>query len=204
MILLIEIVSLYASFFRGDANAPYWGAILPILYALVIAPHALIGRPDIPRRIMTQTLHAKWNNAEDLVGYICDYWMAFAYPATSWKKRRNSAVLSFVSFFLAAVYVLQEYFVAGIVLLAAGCILHGMSVRVDRPRTVYASAAYREGAADAPARREWELAAMSIIAFTDLYPEDPLIRDSARQVLEDGDIGPLLAMHRYDHGASWV
>ena len=48
MILIINFIALYASFSLNHMLAIYWGAVLPVLYALVIAPHALIGRSDIP------------------------------------------------------------------------------------------------------------------------------------------------------------
>ena len=84
MILIINFIALYASFSLNHMLTIYWGAVLPVLYALVIAPHALIGRSDIPRLTITKVLAVKWNNAEELTAYIVKYWMALAYPVTSW------------------------------------------------------------------------------------------------------------------------
>lgn len=204
MIFIINIVAIFASFSLNHMNAIYWGAVLPILYAIVVAPHALIGRPDIPRTAIRRTLDGKWNNAEDLASYIIKYWMAFAYPVTSWKKQRNSVILYLTSFFLGAVYFFEELFVAGTVMFIAGYALYHMSLRVDRPRSVYANQELREDTECEFARREWELAAMSIIAFSDLYPDDKPSKDSSNQVLEDADVKLLLAKHRYDNGASWL
>lgn len=181
-------------------HAIYWGAVLPVLYALVVAPHALIARSDIPRATITRILADKWNNAEDLTAYIVKYWMALAYATSSWKKQRNSVILYLTSFFLGALYFLKELFVAGIFLFVAGYVLYQMSLRVDRPRSVYADSDFRVSDDGCPARREWELAAMSIVAFSDLYPEDQALKDSANQVSEDGDVKLLLARHRYDNG----
>ena len=204
MILIINVIAICASFSLNHMNAIYWGAILPILYAIVVAPHALIGRPDIPRAAIRKTLDAKWNNADDLTAYIIKYWMAFVYPTTSWKKQRNSIILYLTSFFLGVVYFFKELFTVGMVLFIAGYILYHMSVRVDRPRSVYANSEFRVDTDSEFARREWELAAMSIIAFSDLYPDDKLLRDSSNQVLEDVEVKLLLAKHRYDNGASWL
>lgn len=171
MIFIINAIAVFASFSLNHMNAIYWGAVLPALYAIVVAPHALIGRPDMPRAAITKALISKWNNAEDLTRYIIQYWMALTYPATSSEKRRNSVILYLTSFFLCACYFVKELFVAGLFMFAAGYVLYQMSLRVDRPRLIYANPEFRARGNDEFARREWELAAMSIVAFADLYPD---------------------------------
>ena len=44
MIFIINVIALYASFSLNQTYAVYWGGVLPVLYAIVLAPHALIGR----------------------------------------------------------------------------------------------------------------------------------------------------------------
>src|SRR5574340_1723904 len=114
MIFISNAIAIFASFSLNHMNAMYWGAVLPALYAIVVAPHALIGRPDMPRAAITKTLISKWNNAEDLNRYIIRYWMALAYPVTSSRKRRNSVILYLTACFLCACYFIQELFVAGL------------------------------------------------------------------------------------------
>ena len=102
----------------------------------------------MPRTAITNTLIAKWNNAEDLTRYIIQYWMALAYPVTSGKKRRNSIILYLTAFFLCACYFVKELFIAGLFMFAAGYVLYQMSLRVDRPRLVhrkFACCALRNG-----------------------------------------------------------
>lgn len=89
-------------------------------------------------------------------------------------------------------------------MLLVGYVLYRMSIKVDRPRLVYTSPEYKDGSHSDSARREWELAAMAIIAFSDLYPDDGTLQESASQVLEDGDVKLLLAKYRYANGASWA
>lgn len=204
MILIINFVALYASFSLNHMLAIYWGAVPPVLYALVVAPHALIGRSDIPRLTITKVLAVKWNNAEELTTYIVKYWMALAYPVTSWKKQRNSIVLSLSSFFLGVVYILKELVAAGVVMFVVGYVLYQMSLRVDRPRAVYGNSDFRDGTDNEFARKEWELAAMSIIAFSELYPDDKAFKKAADEVLEDNDVKSMLTKYRYDYGASWM
>ena len=170
MIFIINVIALYASFSLNQTYAVYWGGVLPVLYAIVLAPHALIDRSDIPRKTITKILAEKWSNAEDLTGYIVKYWMALAYPTTSWKKQRNSVMLYLTSFFMGALYFVKELFAAGILLFVAGYFLYQMSIRVDRPRSVYADSEFRDSSNNDLARREWELAAMSIVAFSDFIP----------------------------------
>ena len=170
MIFIINLIALYASFSLNQTYAVYWSGVLPVLYAIVLAPHALIGRSDIPRKTITKILAEKWNNAEDLTAYIVKYRMALAFPTTSWKKQRNSVMLYLTSFFLGALYFVKEPFAAGILLFVAGYFLYQMSIRVDRPRSVYADSEFRDSSNNELTRREWELAAMSIVAFSDLYP----------------------------------
>jgi hypothetical protein len=175
-----------------------------VLYAIVLAPHALIGRSDIPRKTITKVLAEKWSNAEDLTGYIVKYWMALAYPTTSWKKQRNSVMLYLTSFFMGALYFVKELFAAGILLFVAGYFLYQMSIRVDRPRSVYADSEFRDSSNNDLARREWELAAMSIVALSDLYPDDRTIKDSADQVSEDSNVKLLLTKYRHGFGVGQV
>lgn len=204
MIFIINAIAIFVSFSLNHMNAMYWGAVLPALYALVVAPQTLISRPGMPRTAITKTLIAKWNNAEDLTRYIIQYWMALAYPVTSGKKRRNSIVLYLTAFFLCACYFVKELFIAGLFMFAAGYVLYQMSLRVDRPRLVYAHPEFRTGTHGELEKREWELAVMSIIAFADLFPDDRALKESANEVSGDQDVKFLLAHHRYDHGASWA
>jgi len=204
MIFIINLIALYASFSLNQTYAVYWGGVLPVLYAIVLAPHALIGRSDIPRKTITKILAEKWSNAEDLTGYIVKYWMALAYPTTSWKKQRNSVMLYLTSFFMGALYFVKELFAAGILLFVAGYFLYQMSIRVDRPRSVYGDSEFRDSSNDDLTRREWELAAMSIVAFSDLYPDDRTIKDSADQVSEDSNVKLLLTEYRHGFGVGQV
>jgi hypothetical protein len=204
MIFIINVIALYASFSLNQTYTVYWGGVLPVLYAIVLAPHALIGRSDIPRKTITKILAEKWSNAEDLTGYIVKYWMALAYPTTSWKKQRNSVMLYLTSFFMGALYFVKELFAAGILLFVAGYFLYQMSIRVDRPRSVYADSEFRDSSNNDLARREWELAAMSIVAFSDLYPDDRTIKDSADQVSADSNVKLLLTEYRHGFGVGQV
>jgi hypothetical protein len=204
MIFIINLIALYASFSLNQTYAVYWGGVLPVLYAIVLAPHALIGRSDIPRKTITKILAEKWSNAEDLTGYIVKYWMALAYPTTSWKKQRNSVMLYLTSFFMGALYFVKELFAAGILLFVAGYFLYQMSIRVDRPRSVYGDSEFRDSSNNDLTRREWELAAMSIVAFSDLYPDDRTIKDSADQVSEDSNVKLLLTKYRHGFGVGQV
>lgn len=199
MIFVINAIAIYASFSLNQTLAVYWGAVLPTLYAIVAAPHALIGRPDIPRATITKILADKWDNAEDLTAYITKYWMALAYPVTSCKKQRNSVILYLTSFFMGIVYFLKELFAAGMFLFVVGYVLYQMSLRVDRPRSVYANAEFRDGNNSGSARKEWGLAAMSIVAFSDLYPDDRKLKDSAIEISNDADVKFLLAKYCHDN-----
>lgn len=204
MIFIINAIAIYASFSLNQMLAIYWGAVLPALYALVVAPQALIERSGIPPAMITRILVAKWNNAEDLTAYIVKYWMALATSTTSWKKQRDSVILYLTAFFFGAVYIFKELFAAGVLMFAVGYVLYRMSMKVDRPRSVYSSSEFKDGSYGDYGRKEWELAAMAIIAFSDLYPDDTALRESASQVLEDRDVKPVLARYRYAEGASWA
>ena len=196
MVFILNVIALYFAFTSQHVDGVYWGAVLPALYAIVVAPHALIGRTDIPQPRIAKLLAEKWDNADDLTAYIAKYWMALAYPTTSWKKQRNSVILYLTSFFLSIVYFTKEMFAAGILIFIVGYVLYQMSLRVDRPRSVYTSSEFRDGSDNEFARKEWELAAMSIVAFADLFPDDRALRDSAREISEDTDVKLLLAKYR--------
>jgi hypothetical protein len=196
MVFILNIIALYFAFTSKHVDGVYWGAVLPALYAIVVAPHALIGRTDIPQPRIAKLLAEKWDNADDLTAYIAKYWMALAYPTTSGRKQRNSVILYLTSFFLSIVYFTKEMFAAGIFMFVVGYMLYHMSLRVDRPRSVYTSPEFRDGSDNEFARKEWELAAMSIMAFADLYPDDRALSDSAKEISEDSDVKLLLAKYR--------
>lgn len=204
MIFITNVIALYASFSPNSVYAVYWGAILPALYAIVVAPHVLLGRTDMPPAKIKKILADRWENADDLTTYIVKYWMALASPTTSWKKQLNSVILYVTSFFLGFVYFLREMFAGGILLFVVGYVLYKMSRRVDRPRAVYANSDFRDGSDNEFARKEWELAAMAIVAFSDLYPDDRALKNSANEVSEDDEVKLLLAKYRHDQGLGWV
>jgi hypothetical protein len=198
LIFIVNLIALYFAFASSHPLGVYWGAALPTLYAITVAPHALIGRTDIPMARIAKVLADKWENADDLTAYIAKYWMAFAYPTTSWKKQRNSVILYLTSFFLCFIFFVKEMIAAGIFILIVGYILYQMSLRVDRPRSVYTSPEFRDGSDNEFARKEWELAAMSIVAFADLYPDDPALSKSAKEIAEDADVKLLLTRYRHE------
>jgi hypothetical protein len=203
MIFILSVIALYFTFASNQILGVYWGAILPTLYAILVAPHALIGGTAIPRPRIEKILSDKWENANDLTAYIAKYWMALAYPTTSWKKQRNSVILYVTSFFLGFVYFAKEMFAAGIFMFAVGYVLYQMSLRVDWPRSVYTSPEFRDGSDNEFARTEWELAAMSIVAFADLYPDDQALNNSAKEISEDADVESLLAKYRHE-ASGWA
>jgi hypothetical protein len=197
MVFIINIIAVYASFSLNQVLAVYLGAVLPVLYAIVVAPQALIEKSDIPSASIAKILAEKWKNAEDLTRYIVKYWMALAYPASSWKKQRNSVILYLTAFFLGAVYIFKELFGAGMLMFVVGYVLYKMSMKVDWPRSVYTSPEFKDGSNNEFARKEWELAAMSIVAFSDLYPDDRALKVAADEVSEESDVKLLLATHRH-------
>jgi hypothetical protein len=203
MIFILSVIALYFTFASNQILGVYWGAILPTLYAILVAPHALIGGTAIPRPRIEKILAGRWENADDLAAYIAKYWMALAYPTTSWKKQRNSVILYVTSFFLGFVYFAKEMFAAGIFMFAVGYVLYQMSLRVDWPRSVYTSPEFRDGSDNEFARTEWELAAMSIVAFADLYPDDQALNNSAKEISEDVDVKSLLAKYRHE-ASGWA
>jgi hypothetical protein len=203
MIFILNAIALYFAFTSNQMPGTYWGAALPTLYAITVAPHALIGRTDIPRARIEKILADKWENADDLTTFIAKYWMALAYPTTSWKKQRNAVILYLTSFFLGVIYFAKEMFGLGIFIFVVGYVLYQMSLRVDWPRSVYTSPEFRDGSDNEFARTEWELAAMSIVAFADLYPDDQALNKSAKEISEDADVKSLLAQYRYD-AFRWV
>jgi hypothetical protein len=203
MIFILNAIALYFAFTSNQTQGIYWAAVLPALYAIIVAPHALIGRTDIPRARIEKILADKWENADDLTTFIAKYWMALAYPTTSWKKQRNAVILYLTSFFLGVIYFAKEMFGLGIFMFVVGYVLYQMSLRVDWPRSVYTSPEFRDGSDNEFARTEWELAAMSIVAFADLYPDDQALNKSAKEISEDADVKSLLAQYRYD-AFRWV
>ncbi|MBA4142728.1 MAG: hypothetical protein H0X43_06915 [Nitrosospira sp.] len=197
MILIVNFIALYFAFSLDHVYGVFWGAVLPALYAIVAAPHALLGTTTIPPARIEKILADKWENATDLTKYIVKYWMALSYPATSWKKQRNSVVLYLTSFLVGSICFFRELFGGGLFMFVVGYILYQTSLRVDKPRSVYMNSEFRDGTDNEWARKEWELAAMAIVAFADLYPDDRALRDSATEVSEDRDVKPLLGKYRH-------
>ena len=73
MIFILNVIALYFAFTSTPMHGIYWGAVLPTLYAIIVAPHALIGRTNIPRPRIAKILSGRWENADDLTAFIAKY-----------------------------------------------------------------------------------------------------------------------------------
>jgi len=68
--------------------------------------------------------------------------------------------------------------------LICGIVLHVMSIRVNRPRSTYCDQLARFSH-NPGIKKEWDMAAMSIVAFAELFPNAKIYSYASDEVLSD-------------------
>lgn len=191
MIFVLQVILLALGIFVDHPYAKYLPMLLPVIYVFIIGPGAFTGTRNINREQLELALSKNWVNAEDLAKYIHKFWVALEYSWSARARQNNCVTLSVTSLGLSLWYYTSANTTIAALSLVFGVVLWVMAARVNRPLSIYYDKAAR--LSNNPGiRDEWLKAAMSIVAFAELFPDmkkfsymqnDVLSDDFARQAV---------------------
>lgn len=175
MIFSLQVILLALGLLLSNQYAIFIPLSLPFIYIFVIGPGTFLGTSDIKVESLKDALSNNWTNADELAKYIMKFWAGLQYCSTAGQHQKNCVTLSFVSFGLSIWYFSSGHIFPAIVGLMCGITLHIMSTRVNHPRSIYFDQSAR--LSNNPGiNKEWDMAAMSIVAFAELSPNDGIYR----------------------------
>lgn len=194
MIVFLHILSVITALTLSETWALFLPCAIPFAYILVMAPGTFSGGSDISLAKLQQQLSERWSNADELAKYMKKYWVALEYSASATARQGNCTMLSLISIGLAAYYYFKLNIEIPTYLLAiSSVILYVMATRLNRPLSILKDQAIRTSL-DPRLISEWSLAAISLVAFAELFPEsrshqfiaDHIQRDETAKEIIDG------------------
>lgn len=203
MIFILQITLLTLGLFLDNAYAKFIPLSLPIIYIFIIGSGALMGTRDIDKNKLKTALSKNWVNANELAQYIQKYWVGLEYVFSSRSRQNNCVTLSLVSFGLSLWYYLSNHTLQLLTMLMSGTgllcgiVLYVMATRVNRPQSTFFDQATRLRALSDPIiRDEWNMAAMSIVAFAELFPDSKNFSYLSNEVLSDDIAKQIVNIYR--------
>lgn len=170
VIFFPHILSVIAAFTLSSSWAIYAPCVIPLIYILVMAPGTFTGGSDISLEKLQQQLSERWSNADELAPYMKKYWIALEYSASATARQGNCTMLSVISMGVAAYFYFKLNAEApAYILMLSSIVLYVMAMRVNRPLSIYKDPKFRNSLGE-PYRNEWRLAAISMVAFAELFP----------------------------------
>lgn len=192
MIFILQIILLALGLFLDNAYAKFIPLSLPIIYIFIIGPGTFTGTRDINKDQLKTALSKNWKNADELAKYIQKYWVALEYVFSSRSRMNNCVMLSLVSFGLSLWYYLSNHTLQVLTVLMCGTgfmcgiVLHVMSTRVNRPLFIFYYQVIRRRLSSHPKlMEEWSMAAMSMVAFAELFQDNKNFSYRSNEVLSD-------------------
>ena len=156
----------------------------PVIYILIMGPGAFTGTRDINKEQLVSALSQNWVNAEELAKYMQKFWVALEYSWSARVRQSNCVTLSLTSLGLSLWYYFSSNVQAAGISLICGIALWVMAARVNRPLAVFHNQAARFSN-NSGIRDEWIMAAMSIVAFAELFPHAKKFSYMSNDVLSD-------------------
>lgn len=186
MIFVLQIILLAVGIFFDQQYAKYIPMALPVIYIFIIGPGAFIGTRNINREQLALALSQNWVNAEELAKYIKKFWVALEYNWSAGTRQYNCVTLSFASAGMSLWYYISDNSEIAALGLVCSVVLYIMATRVNWPLSIYHDQAIRLSISDNPRiREEWLMAAMSIVAFAELFPDIKKFNYMKNNVLSD-------------------
>lgn len=166
-----------AYYFFGKSGIAYSG-LLSSVYALVLFPTVYFVGKELDREKLIAGLSQRWVNSLELADYMIKYWVAIKYPASA-GDRQGSIFIALFGTLLSAycAFTLQGSSWLFYLLLLTGAIHLHMVTIVNRPVTNFNAGLNHEPSLD------FLLASQSIIASSELFPNDSLRRLMADNVM---------------------
>ena len=171
MIIFLHILSVVAAFTLSGTWAVYAPCVIPLAYIFVMAPGTFSGGSDISLEKLQQQLSERWSNADELAAYMKKYWVALEYSASATARQGNCTTLSLISMGLAVYYYFKlNIEIPAYILMLSSVVLYVMAARVNRPLSIYKDPKFRTSLNNR-FRNEWRLATISMVAFSELFPD---------------------------------
>ncbi len=183
IVLALQAFLFIFAFNLDDEYAKYIPLSFPLIYILILGPGAFTGTRDINKEQLIEALSQNWINAEELAEYIMKFWVAFEYCTTAWARQYNCTTLSFATLGFAIWLYLDNELATCVLSFACGVILWMMSIRVNRPQSIF-STHVAKLSNNEQIFNEWLMAAMSMVAFAELFPH-PRFSYMSKNVLSD-------------------
>ena len=172
MLFFIQVIAIVIAVIVDQKFAVYIPLVLPIVYMAIMAPGAFGGGSDISLTKLHELLEPNWAHAEELSAYIKKYWVALRYLMSASARQVNCASLGVLSIGTSLYYFfgLNNFFLAAI-LGVVGVVLYIMAMRVNRPLSIFKDPKFRT-TPDERHINEFGLAVTSLVAFSELFPEN--------------------------------
>lgn len=205
MIFILQIILLILGVILDNSYAKFIPLSLPVIYISIIGPGAFTGTRDINKGQLKTALSKNWKNADELAEYIQKYWVALEYVFSSRSRMNNCVTLSFVSIGLSLWYYSKDYTFPALFGLMCSIVLYVMANRVNRPVSIFYDQAirrkllnhYRSNIYDKEVLlAEWSMAAVSIVAFAELFPSNRNFSYRSDRVLSDEFARDTVNIHR--------
>lgn len=185
MILIFHIVAVLLSLIIGSELASYISCIIPVLYIMIMGMGAFTGGADISLIKLKEQLSLRWNHADELAIYMRKYWYALWYVMSATSRQNNCIWLSIFSAFTGVYYFLSsKNITVAIVLCVCAVLLYLMATRVNRPLSTFKFYVNRYPI-DGESLTEFRLAVTSLVAFSELFPDNENYKFIADRVLRD-------------------
>lgn len=185
MIFILQVTAIIASLTIEHSLAIYIACIIPILYIVTMGLGTFTGGSDISLEQLKIQLQSRWVHADELAVYMRRYWYALLYIASANQRQRNCMFLSLTSLGIGIYFSWDQASIAfSATLCAIAVTLFLMALRVNRPLNMFNDPRCRN-AMNEPFRTEWRLAATSIVAFSELFPDSPSHKFLADIVMND-------------------
>ncbi len=191
MIFILQILLLAFGLFLDNAYAKFIPLSLPIVYIFIVSPGAFMGTRNINGNMLKSALSKNWMNADELAQYIQKYWVGLEYIYSSRSRQNNCFTLSLASFGLSFWYYLSDHTLQLLTVLMCGTgflcgiVLYITATRVNRPQSIFHDQGMRLRLSDPIVRDEWDMAAISMVAFAELFPDSKAHNYQSRAVLSD-------------------
>lgn len=192
MIILLQILMTAAAFTFDYSISIYLPCIIPIIYILIMAPGTFWGGSNINIDMLRSRLDPIWAHADELAVYMKKYWYSLIYVMSANARQKNCFDLSLFALATSFYY----FYISGpvpiaITLLGCSITLYYMSMRVNRALGIFNDSSIRTriiSTKNDSLYLEWSLAATSLVAISDLFPENQNYKLLSQRVLAD-DLG---------------
>lgn len=185
MLLTFQFIIIIISLSLDTELSHYISCIIPVIYVLIMGLGAFTGGSDISLIKLKEQLSSRWLHADDLAVYMRKYWYALWYVMSASTRQSNCTWLSIFSALTGIYYFFDSKNIAVVIILfVCAVVLYLMATRVNRPLSTFKFYVNRYPVDDR-GLTEFRLAVTSLVAFSELFPDNKNYKFIAESVLSD-------------------